>query len=995
MKSVSVCLAVWAACLSAGPAGAAAQATGELRVHLVQANNDSPYAFVRAKFQPGEVSDPWAVRFFDEKGAEVPYFVWDSVTWQVAREGRADWGHRFALLNHAAGQAPDVLEARGRKLEWARQHLPELGARLAAEDEAAKRAGNSVCAALYLLRHRAPAYAKERLPLRIYPSRQVEPRRTQWKGRTVTDRPAVSQGDLGFRDLPDRLGVTWKGKELFRYAGFDAGGTADAAGHADPSRPFAMETQEGIITRLYVRSQTQGRQGGVMDWQCTYWLFPEGSYVALEGFSLSDTAGYIGGQQRLSLWQGAAEFAEKHEPLWESPWWLHQVGDRGFVATHLFHSTPLAIGYGNNPFTVNSYAPPGRAPKVEATGNQLALYWSCALDDLAIARLLAPELYYRLGRGYASQPETGRNWFDGNKEVVLAGKIARPPEWMTPDARRFVEEQLKVIQWQPKIDWLYRQYAVGVGEGAAPAEAALRALLGAAAGWIDRPADEEEIAALLVENARSLSDDAALKWSREMQVLPHLLNPDPAGLKTALARWPDETKETDRYIELMQNHIAAGGNPIADRTGGLTGDRRGEGWIVNPSYHATQLPYYIRFLQHFDLPYPEDEYRQALLKYADYSLQLLGGKPLDPAKLRQSYLSHWPSRFVAIVPLALAAYQVKPDKDYTQAATIMFDILWEMVDRNPQGYWSAWAANPTKAELFDTVYNGATVQRGLPAFWADGMLDLVGRDRASHFVAAQARYVVFSGQFLDTFEADNTTAIYATKHGGHPAERKQIPIFLYDDFEFYRGLVADLVRWAAANPTRAGGRGDLAAGSAERELGLAESGCYLLRWGLGMGAGADTKGKSASASRWFEYKVDRLPETGGLRLRIWNRLPWPQSTLALGSQDIGLKPAEKGAKGGPQQVLWLRLDGPAYRTPYEIEVAPKQGAVAVKISKGLRLRLYWRPLCPDWPPDARPALLARRPDGSTETLSTGVTFGGGFVEWQPAAGSYEIKPAGP
>ena len=55
-----------------------------LTVHLCQANNDSPYAFVRAKFEPGEVTDPWAVRFLDEGGREVPYFVWDFATWKVA-----------------------------------------------------------------------------------------------------------------------------------------------------------------------------------------------------------------------------------------------------------------------------------------------------------------------------------------------------------------------------------------------------------------------------------------------------------------------------------------------------------------------------------------------------------------------------------------------------------------------------------------------------------------------------------------------------------------------------------------------------------------------------------------------------------------------------------------------------------------------------------------------------------------------------------------------
>ena len=50
----------------------------ELTVHVCQANNNSPYTFVRAKFEPGEVPDPWAVRFVDKDGAEVPYFVGSS-----------------------------------------------------------------------------------------------------------------------------------------------------------------------------------------------------------------------------------------------------------------------------------------------------------------------------------------------------------------------------------------------------------------------------------------------------------------------------------------------------------------------------------------------------------------------------------------------------------------------------------------------------------------------------------------------------------------------------------------------------------------------------------------------------------------------------------------------------------------------------------------------------------------------------------------------------
>src|SRR5207245_1756184 len=139
-------------------------------------------------------------------------------------------------------------------------------------------------------------------------------------------------------------------------------------------------------------------------------------------------------------------------------WWLHQAGERGFVATHLFHATPLAIGFGNNPFAVNSEGA-GKDPKVEADGKRLTLTWSHRIDDPAIMRVMAPQPFPRPGN---------------------------PKPKPAP------------VQWRPKTDWLYRQYVAGLGEKADGAEKSLRGVLGAAAGWIDRPISEEEMARLLV-----------------------------------------------------------------------------------------------------------------------------------------------------------------------------------------------------------------------------------------------------------------------------------------------------------------------------------------------------------------------------------------------------------------------------------------------------------------------------------------------------------------
>src|SRR5262249_4177124 len=156
----------------------------------------------------------------------------------------------------------------------------EIAAELEAQEQAAAKAPDSVCAALYLLRHKVPAFGKERLTLRIYPDKQVEPKHRAWNGAKGEQRFTVTQGALELRDLPDRIGVCRDGKEILPHAGFEAGGHSDSASHADPSRPFAVETTEGIITKVVVTGQTKGRQDGAMDWQTTYWLFPEGGFAA-------------------------------------------------------------------------------------------------------------------------------------------------------------------------------------------------------------------------------------------------------------------------------------------------------------------------------------------------------------------------------------------------------------------------------------------------------------------------------------------------------------------------------------------------------------------------------------------------------------------------------------------------------------------------------------------------------------------------------------------
>jgi hypothetical protein len=947
MKLTRACSIILATCALGCLERARAEGPRELKVHLAQANNNSPYAFVRAKFNPGEVADPWAVRFFDDQGKEVPYFVWDSITWRVAREGRADWGQRYALLNHGPGNAPQVVEARANKLVWAKKNLPDLGASLEAQEQAANQAPNSVCAAMYLLRHLTPAFGKERLTLRIYPEKQVEPKRRQWRKlpEKAEEPIRVAQGVLELRDLPDRLAVFRSGKEIFRHAGFQAGGQTDATSHADAARPFVVETAEGIITKIAIAAQTRGRQDGAMDWQCCYWLFPEGGFVALEGFALSDKAAdsYVGGTQTLSIWQAGGGFSERHLPSWDTPWWLHQAGERGFVASHLFYATPLTIGFGNNPFAVNAEGP-SKDPKVEAEDGKLALTWFHRIDDPAITRLMTPQPLRRPG-----DP---------------------PPPGAKPEA------------WRPKLDWLYRQYIVGVGDKAPAAEAALRDVLGAAAGWIDRPLTQEEIAVRMIAMMPRLSNRQSAEVGL-LGIVPALMANDQAAVRESLRKTRDQVERTDFYINLIKDWVARGGRPSAGGKIDPDGTRR-EGWTGNACYHAGLMPCYVRVLEHFEVPFRQKEYRDAIVRFADFTLEILSTDPpkasrererpekIDYDRLNATFQTEWPSRIAAVIPLVLHAYTLQPDEKYARAAKLLFEDLMRLVERNPHGYWSTWSFTP-KADKFDTVYNPVGYERGIAALWSDEQLERIGRDRAARFVAAQARWFVFSGQLLDTLETDNPTAIRACTHGGHTANRNQIGIYLYDDFNFYRGLLGDLVTWSAA-ACQVPGRPDAWAVGAYRGLELSNAGSSMLRWALDIRPG----------SKWLESKVQRLGDKG-FRLQAWNRLPKEKPTIKVAAKDVGFK--------AETDVLHVQLNGPAFRLPSEVEVSWTADKVALVISRPVKIRLDYGVLRPEWAGKDRPVLQRRSSKGAADIVRNDVVWNGNTVEWQAGPGEYQLLRA--
>jgi hypothetical protein len=925
MNAIRAILVSLAALLALADFALAAEPVRELKVHLAQANNDSPYAFVRAKFRPGEIADPWAVRFLDPKGEAIPYFVWDSTTWRVAREGRTDWGNRYALLNHGPGDAPEVREARGRKLEAARKSLPALAARLDAEETAARKSPDSVCAAIYLLRRRVPAFGKERVTLRILGEPEKKPKHQEWKGEKVGDRVAARQGELEFRGLPDKLVIAWKGKELFQCAGFDAGGQTGATSHADAARPFAIDVTEGIITRVVARAQTAGRQGGAMDWQTTYWLFPEGGHVALQGFAIGDAAGYVGGAQKLAILQAEKNFTQRNLPSWEKPWWLHDAGEGRFIATHLLYATPLATGFGNNPFAVNAEGP-DKDPRVEAKENQLALRWFHRSDDPAITRLMWPQPMRRPG---APAPAPAKD-----------------------------------VPWQSKTDWLYRQYIAGMGEKAESAEGSLRAILGAAAGWIDRPISEEAVAAGMISMMPRISNRQSSEIGL-LGIVPALIADDSAAVRESLRKTRDQTERTDFYINLIKKHVELGGRP-SDGGKALPDGSRREGWTGNPCYHATNMPCYVRVLEHFEVPFKQKEYRDSIVRFADFSLDILGGNPTDFDKLDATFQSEWPSRIVPIIPLMLHARSLKNDDRYDRAAKMLFNDLMRLVERNPHGYWPTWSFRP-KADKFDTVYNPVGNERGISALWCEGRLDLIGRETASRFVAAQARWMVFSGQLLDTLETDNTTAIRACTHGGHTGVRNQIGIYLYDDFDFYRGLVGELVDWSAAN-SQIPGPLDAWAVGAHRSLELSNAGSSMLRWALDIRPG----------SKAHESKIERVGDNG-VRLRAWNRLPKSKPTFKTLAKDAGLK--------GDAEVMQIQMHAAAFRLPAEFQASWNADKVTVKVGQPAKVRLHYGVIRPEW--DAKVKVTLRRIAGGDAAVAD-VVFKDGYAEWQATAGEYEI-----
>src|SRR5262249_22775222 len=247
------------------------------------------------------------------------------------------------------------------------------------------------------------------------------------------------------------------------------------------------------------------------------------------------------------------------------------------------------------------------------------------------------------------------------------------------------------LAWKPKVDWLYRQYALGGGKSAESAEGALRNVLGAAAGWIDRPFGEEEVATLLVSLMDEIGRGGQSSEIGLLKVVSAVLADNSAAIQTALRdRFQNHPERTDFYIDLMKKNVAAGGKPASGGGQQPDGTRR-EGWTGNPCYHAALMPVSIRTLEHFDLKFPREAYNQAIVRYADFGLELLGGTPVVFNRFRKEPEAEGPSRTVPTIPLMLHAYTLKSDERYARVAKMIFDDHLRLIERNPHGYFPAWS----------------------------------------------------------------------------------------------------------------------------------------------------------------------------------------------------------------------------------------------------------------------------------------------------------------
>lgn len=942
------------------PLARAVEPVRTLPIHVVQASGQSNYTFLRANFRPGEIEDPWSVRFFDPKGQEIEYFVWDAVDWQTAREGRSDWGHQYPLLQHYPGNDPGVKKARVDKIAWARKFLPAEGVELEALEQAARASPRSQCVVLYLLRYRAAPYAKDRLTMKVFAEGQIKLLSTLQKdsgGKTW-----LALRDLAFSGFPQQPEVMWKGKPVFRYCGFNAGGTL--SNHPHVQDDFEFTVTRGIVTKVELRSRTDGRQGGKMKWDCSYIFFPEGCYVALEGFSLEKTAGYLGGVQQMSILEAAAQPEQRSAPTWSRPWYVQQIGADRFAAFHLFTNAPLTAGHDNNPFIVGSDK--HQAPVMELDGTRMALTWHYQLIDKGVFRMFAPQLAHALAEKAA----------DGRKintapaflqQAFRTGKVTDVPRGYYTESPEHLQQQVSLVRWRPDIDWLYRQYAVGISDQRDAAEKAVAHPVCAAGGWIDRPWTEERLARIIVDVIRewgrvAVGEDNCTLQSWTVHLLLGELTQRPGVVRAALKYAHPEPLSKGRAM--LERVKAAGIDPRIQKTN--------ECLFGNPAYHSSETPRMDLLLEYFGHDKTLPEFRQGLLEWADYILPLMAGPPLgkegpplDWNAYRESYMGFWPSRTVLVLPTFLYAQRMTKSDVYKKAAVMMFDDLCKLQDANPLGHWNCWTFRPDKGGRdYDTVYLGATLDRGLWDWYAQKQLKLCGPERMSRLVTALCRSTLVGHKLADNGECDNF-ACEASYHGGHPQTRVHAFLMLQDDFDFYKGLVGDMVRMSALAPEKTDAVAYRWLSQNRQFIGHGTTSPIMLplMWALGIYTG--------ERPQQARLQVTKTGWQGAIK----NAVPGSHAELDVRLGDLQPE-LNKTNRPLSQRPVWrVTVLDPTFRTSAKVEVGSTNDCETLRTSHTLDVFYAYPQTHADWSDTSRLAVIGKQ-DAQEKPVDFSVRDGG-------------------
>jgi hypothetical protein len=149
----------------------------------------------------------------------------------------------------------------------------------------------------------------------------------------------------------------------------------------------------------------------------------------------------------------------------------------------------------------------------------------------------------------------------------------------------------------------------------------------------------------------------------------------------------------------------------------------------------------------------------------------------------------------------------------------------------------------------------------------------------------------------------------------------------------------------------------------------------MLRWALAIRPG----------STWHEAKVQQHPKNG-FTLQAWNRKLQAKPTVTVMAKDAGLK-----AEG---EVLQVRLNGPAFRLPSEVEVSWTAHEVSLIVNRPVNIRLDYGVLCPEWGGKNRPVLQRRSSGGAADIVRSDVVWNGNAVEWQATPGEYQLLMVG-